>query len=184
MAPEKNYALLFRAYAAIRAARPACRFVLVGDGPLRPRLERGHPEAIFTGFVSRGELARHYASADIYVHASLSETYGNVLAEAMASGLAVAGFDYAAARELVRDGANGLCVPVSRPDALVGAAVRLAMDDDLRGRLRTAAAAAVEERSWARVISRFEADLQRVAAGEGGGVGWLATVGDAARMQA
>ena len=164
MAPEKNYTLIFRAYALMRAANPRCRCVLVGDGPLRPRLQREHPEALFTGFVPRDELARHYASADIYVHASLTETFGNVLTEAMASGLAVAGFDYAAAREFIRDGENGLAVPRDRPDALVAAAVRLVTDHTLRSRLRRAAAAAVEAQSWSTVIARFEADLLDVVA--------------------
>lgn len=93
LAAEKNYPLLFQAYAAMRAVNPACRFVLVGDGPLRESLERSYPSFRFTGFIPRAELARHYASADIYIHASLTETFGNVLTEAMASGLAVAGFD-------------------------------------------------------------------------------------------
>ena len=164
MAPEKNYGLLLEVYAAMRKAQPRCRWVIVGDGPLRPRLQREHPQAVFTGFVPRDELARHFASADIYVHASLTETFGNVLTEAMASGLAVAGFDYAAAREFVRDGENGLVAPVSRPAALVGAAVRLASDQALRARLRAAAAAAVGRQSWMDVVGRFEAELMRVAA--------------------
>lgn len=159
MAAEKNYGLLFTAFEAMRVANPRCRFVLVGDGPLRARLQRDHPHCVFTGFVSRGELARHYASADIYIHASLTETFGNVLTEAMASGLAVAGFDYAAARQFVRHGANGLSVPAERPDALVDSAVLLASDDFLRMQLRTAARAAVERQSWENVIGRFEADL-------------------------
>jgi glycosyltransferase involved in cell wall biosynthesis len=167
MAPEKNYGLLFRAYEAMRRGHPRCRFVLVGDGPLSPGLRRGHPEAIFTGFVPRDELARHFASADIYVHASLTETFGNVLTEAMASGLAVAAFDYAAAREFIRNGVSGLAVPVSRPDALVDAAVRLAADPGLRDRLRSAAAAAVLRQSWEDVVGRFEAELIRVANGGG-----------------
>jgi len=57
-----------------------------------------------------------------------AETFGNVLTEAMASGLAVAGFNYAAALKFVRDGENGLTVPCDQPDALVRAAVRLAND--------------------------------------------------------
>jgi len=115
MAAEKNYPLLFRAFAAMRAANPACRFVLVGDGPLRAGLQRAHPDCIFAGFVPRDELARHYASADVYVHASLTETFGNVLTEAMASGLAVAGFDYAAARQFLRHEDNGLSSDATIP---------------------------------------------------------------------
>jgi glycosyltransferase involved in cell wall biosynthesis len=164
LAVEKNYDLLFRAYAAARAARPESRFVIVGDGPLRAGLERAHPECIFTGFIPRDDLARHCASADIYIHASLTETFGNVLTEAMASGLAVAGFDYAAARQFVRSGENGISMPVDQPGALVAAAVRLASDGDLRRRLRRAARTTLEAQSWETVIVRFEADLARVVA--------------------
>ena len=168
MAAEKNYGLLFRTFAAMRAANPRCRFVLVGDGPLRVRLQRENPTVVFTGFISRDDLARHYASADIYIHASLTETFGNVLTEAMASGLAVAGFDYAAARQFVRHGENGLAVPCAQPDTLVEAAVLLASDEFLRAQVRPAARIAVEAQSWESVIGRFEADLVAVATGRVG----------------
>jgi glycosyltransferase involved in cell wall biosynthesis len=165
MAAEKNYPLLFRVYDAMRAANPRCRFVVAGEGPLRPRLEREHPECLFAGFFSRDEIGRYYASADIYVHASLTETFGNVLTEAMASGAAVAAFDYAAARQFVRDGENGLTAPCDRPEALVAAAVRLAADASLRDTLRRAARAAVEAQAWEKVIASFEADLALIAGG-------------------
>ncbi len=167
MAPEKNYPLLYRAYAAMRAANPRLRFVLAGDGPLRARLMRDGPHCIFAGFFSRQEIGRYYASADIYLHASLSETFGNVLTEAMASGLAVAGFDYAAASQFVRHGQNGFAVPCDHPDALIDAAVQLGADSALRDRLRSAARASVEAQSWESVIVRFESDLL-AAAGQGG----------------
>ena len=160
MAAEKNYPLLFRAYAAMKRANPACRFVLAGEGPLKRALMRAHPDCVFAGFFSRDEIGRYYASADIYVHASLTETFGNVLTEAMASGLAAAGFDYAAARIFMRDGETGLTAPCEQPDGLVAAAVRLATEPALRARLRAAARLAVEAQSWERVIARFESDLE------------------------
>ena len=160
MAAEKNYPLLFRAYAAMKRANPACRFVLAGEGPLKRALMRAHPDCVFAGFFSRDEIGRYYASADIYVHASLTETFGNVLTEAMASGLAAAGFDYAAARIFMRDGETGLTAPCEQPDGLVAAAVRLATEPALRARLRVAARLAVEAQSWERVIARFESDLE------------------------
>lgn len=164
MAAEKNYPLHFRAFAAMRAANPACRFVLVGDGPLREKYAREFPACRFTGFIPREELARHYASADVYLHASLTETFGNVLTEAMASGLAVAGFDYAAARQFLRNGEHGLSAPCDQPEALLAAAVRLATDAPLRTRLGAAARATIEPQSWTNVIARFESDLLGVVA--------------------
>lgn len=163
MAAEKNYGLLFRAYEAMRAANPRLRFVLAGEGPLRARLQREHPECIFAGFFSREEIGRYYASADIYIHASMSETFGNVLTEAMASGLAVAGFDYAAARRFVRHGSSGLAVPFGDEEALIDAAELLATDDLLRAQVRAGARPAVETQSWDKVIARFEADLLAVS---------------------
>jgi glycosyltransferase involved in cell wall biosynthesis len=159
MAAEKNYPLLFCAYRAMRTVNPGLRFVLVGDGPLRPALQAAHPECIFTGFIPREALSHHYASADVYVHASLTETFGNVLTEALASGLAVASFDYAAARQFMRHGENGLAVPRHQPEALVAAATELARDGALRDRLRPAAAASFNDQSWANVVLGFETDL-------------------------
>lgn len=165
LAAEKNYALLFRTYAAMRAINPRLRCVLVGDGPLRSRLQREHPECVFPGSFNRQEIGRSYASADLYIHASLSETFGNVVTEAMASGLAVTGFDYAAARQFIRHETNGLLAPCDQPDALVRTAERLIADRELRVRLGSAARAAVERQSWASVVERFERDLA-IAAGE------------------
>jgi glycosyltransferase involved in cell wall biosynthesis len=164
MAPEKDYDLLFRCYAAMRAVNPGLRFVLAGEGPLRAGLERAHPECHFAGFLSRPEIGAYYASADLYIHASRTETFGNVLTEAMASGLAVAGFDYAAARQFVRHGESGLVAPLDAPEALVAAAEMLAGDPFLRAQLGRAARLAVEQHSWERVIADFERDLLQAAA--------------------
>ncbi len=162
IAAEKNYPLLFRAFDAIRAANPKCRFVLQGDGPLRAALQSAHGYALFTGFVPHEELAAVYASSDVYLHASLTETFGNVLTEAMASGLAVAGFDYAAARQFIRNGENGISMRRDDPDAFVRAGVELATRPALRDRLRAAARSSLLEQSWENVVGQFEADLLRV----------------------
>ncbi|MEO6002132.1 MAG: glycosyltransferase family 1 protein [Opitutus sp.] len=162
MASEKNYPLLLRAFRAMRTANPRVRCVLAGEGPLRAQLERDHPEHVFAGFFSRGEIGRYYASADIYVHASLTETFGNVLTEAMASGLAVAGFDYAAARQFIKNKINGLTVGMNDEEALVTAALRLATDRGLRDELRSRARTALLDQSWEKVIERFATDLSSV----------------------
>lgn len=161
MAEEKNYPLLLETFRAMRAAEPRLRCVLVGDGPLRPKLKRDFPWASFAGFMDRPQLARYYASADIYVHPSLTETFGNVLTEAMASGLAVAAFDYAAARQFIRTGVNGIAVPRDRPADLIAAAVRLATEPELRARLGSAATNLARELSWEAVVARFEEELDQ-----------------------
>ncbi|EIP96908.1 glycosyltransferase [Opitutaceae bacterium TAV1] len=159
----RNQEGLAAAWLAMQQANPRCRFVIVGDGPMRAAFERGYPGFVFTGYLSREELARHFASADIYLHATLGETFGNVVIEAMASGLAVAGFDYAAARKYVSTGKNGIIVPYGAGAALADAGVWLATDARLRRQLGRAARATMEEHSWDAVIGRFESDLHAAA---------------------
>ncbi len=165
LAPEKNYPLLFETYRAMKRANPRCVFVLVGDGPLRESLAKEHPDYLFEGAVSGRDIGRCYASADVYVHASRSETFGNVLTEALASGLAVAGFEYAAARQFVRHGESGLLAPLAQPERLVAEAERLAADETLRALLRKGAPAAVAAQCWERVVADLEMEFQRIAAG-------------------
>ncbi len=162
MAPEKNYPLRFRTFDAVRSAVPGARLVLVGDGPQLARLQASRPDAIYTGFYLGPNLARHYASGDLYLHASVTETFGNVIPEAMASGLAVSGFNYAAAQEFIRHDDNGLVAPLGDEQAFVANAIRLALNPALRLRLATAARQTAERISWDTVIGRFEVDLLEI----------------------
>jgi glycosyltransferase involved in cell wall biosynthesis len=164
MAAEKNYPLLFRAFDALRAREPRARLVLVGDGPLLASLQRQRPDAVFTGFYTGENLARHYASGDVYLHASVTETFGNVITEALASGLAVGGFDYAAAREFVRHGENGLVAAPGDEAAFIAHAVRLAGDAALRARLGAAARVTAMGLGWDAVIDGFAGDLAEAVA--------------------
>jgi glycosyltransferase involved in cell wall biosynthesis len=159
MAAEKNYPLVFRAFAAIRGDHPRARLVLVGDGPLLTSLQKQQPEAVFTGFYTGANLARYYASGDIYLHASTTETFGNVVLEAMASGLALGAFHYAAAREFVQPGRSGLTCALGDEDTFLAQARRLAGDDALRRELGAAAREEALRRSWDAVIDGFLGDL-------------------------
>jgi len=159
IAPEKNYPLLFRAFDAVKAVEPRARLVLVGDGPRLSAYQRQRPDVIFTGFYTGLNLARHYASGDLYLHASSTETFGNVITEALASGLAVSAFDYAAAHEFIRHEENGLVAPADDEVTFFANARRLVTDRSLRQRLRAAAPAAVHNRPWDAVIDGFAADL-------------------------
>ncbi|MGS2744851.1 glycosyltransferase family 4 protein [Halomonas sp. LS-001] len=125
LAAEKNLTLLQEAYQAMHNVRPDMAFVVVGDGPARQSLEQALPEAHFTGFIAQETLARYYASADIFVFPSLSETWGNVVTEAMASGLAVVAYQQAASAILINHQINGLCVPAHDADGFCQAAVSL-----------------------------------------------------------
>ncbi len=165
LAAEKNYRLLFRTYDAIRAVHPSARFVVVGDGPLRRRFERRYPWCHFTGFLPRPQLAATYASADLFLYPSVTETFGNVVTEAMASGLPVVAFNYAAAARYLRHEQNGYLVPLENRDAFLLGALQLASDSLLRQALGRAARLTAEGISWDAVIDGFERDLALVATG-------------------
>lgn len=167
LAPEKNLSLAEMAFDSIAAALPSARMVWVGDGPARVAMQERHPQHHFVG-VQRGKaLAMHYASADVFLFPSLTETYGNVVAEAMASGLAVVAYRSAAASELIQDGVNGVTVSPGDRVAFVAAARRVAEDASLRRRLATQACVSVQSRSWDQVLRHFEAALNEVRAAQG-----------------
>jgi glycosyltransferase involved in cell wall biosynthesis len=163
VAPEKNLDLTCRAFDAIRAACPQARMVWVGDGPAAARLRRERPRDHFAGTRTGADLAAHYASADLFLFGSLSETYGNVVAEAMASGLAVVAYRSAAAAELIEDGFSGRSVPPGDVPAFTAAALDLARDDDLRRAIGRRARLDVEVRGWTAVVERFEGVLRQAA---------------------
>ncbi|MBB5941320.1 glycosyltransferase family 1 protein [Xanthomonas sp. 3307] len=161
IASEKNLPLAVRAFRQLQQLRPRARFVWVGDGPLRERLAQENPDFIFCG-VQRGDaLARHFASGDLFLFPSRSETFGNVTLEAMASGLATVAFDYGAAREYLRDGSNGAAV--ADDDAFIAAALHLGSDETLRRRLGAAACASIQQLRPERVVADFDALLNQLA---------------------
>lgn len=165
-AAEKNIPLSIRAWEAARSARPTLKMVVVGDGPVLPKLKRQFPEVHFAGMRYDEDLARHYASADFFIFASSSETFGNVVVEAMASGLAVLTYDYAAGRQFIQSGENGLLVPLADADAFVSQATKALSESTDLGRLGRAARKTVETYPWHKTIARFEALLRKVAKGE------------------
>ena len=167
LAKEKNVGLVVSAFRAIHSRNPRSKLVLVGDGPLRKALEESCPEAHFAGIRKGEDLAAHYASADLFLFASMTETFGNVVPEAMASGLAVVSYDCAAARELIVSGDNGLLVPTGDDIAFVNASVSLALDVPRTQRLRTAAVDSVAHRGWDSIYDSFVQTLRSVLEGHG-----------------
>ncbi len=158
LAGEKNLPLAVRAFRRIQQVRPKARFVFVGDGPLRERLQRENPDFIFAGIQRGDALARHFASGDLFLFPSRSETFGNVTLEAMASGLATVAFDYGAARQYLRHGVSGAAV--NEDAAFIESAVRLAEDDALRQGMGAAAHASMQQLHPERVVADFEAVLR------------------------
>ncbi|PTT84696.1 glycoside hydrolase, partial [Pelomonas sp. HMWF004] len=164
LAPEKNTPLALQTFERLSARHPGLRMVVVGDGPLRAQLQRAHPSVYFAGMQTGVALARHYASADVFLFPSLTDTFGNVTLEALASGLAVAAFDTGAAALHVRDGVSGCLAPL-RANPLEAAdtfldATRRALDAAVPGSmLRLEARLAACQADWGGVLRRFERQL-------------------------
>ena len=154
VAPEKNFELAMKTFEQMRQAVPDVQCVVIGDGPLRLKLAVKYPWAHFVGVQSGEELAKHYASSDVLIFPSETETFGNVLLEAMASGLATVSYDYAASALHVKNEENGL--KTSKGDELTFInhslqALSLTSDDDLRKSARNTA----ETLGWDHVVDSF-----------------------------
>lgn len=145
IAPEKNLDLLTRAFRALQLVRPQARMIIVGDGPALPGLRAQNPDFIFAGMRRGEDLATHFASGDLFLFPSLTETFGNVTLEAMASGVAAVAFDYGAAREHLQDGQSGAAVPFGDADAFTRASLALATNEGERQRFAHAALAHVQD---------------------------------------
>ena len=159
VAAEKNVELGLRAFERARAVRPGTRMIVVGDGPARAALEKSHPDVQFVGVRRGAELAAHYASADVFLFPSLSDTFGNVVMEALASGLPVVAFDTAAPAEHVVDAVSGRLVAPGDENAYIAAvADTVAAGTDLAP-MRDAAVIAARRAGWPEILARFESRL-------------------------
>lgn len=151
---EKGLDVFAEAFGAIAKKHPNARALIVGDGPERPRFAQKLPGAAFTGYVQGDELARAYASADIFLNPSITETFGNVTLEAMASGLPAVCAEAAGSVSLVEDGKTGfLCPPQSGAAGFADALGKLAENPELRRRMGSSARARSLEFRWDAVLS-------------------------------
>lgn len=151
IAPEKNLSLAVDAFYAIKQYQPSARFILVGDGPIRQQLEQEHPDFIFCGMKTGEDLYQHYASGDIFLSPSTTETFGNTLLEAMASGLAVLSYDYAAAKEHIIHKQNGVKAPFENEEAFIELAIELAKNSKQRKAISQQAYDSIRHNSWKKV---------------------------------
>ena len=134
--------------------------IVVGDGPQRAALEQQLPDAVFCG-MQRGEsLAAHYASADLFVFPSLTETFGNVVLEALASGLGVIAYDEAAAAQHIRHGHNGALAMPGDEVGFIDAARWVLEDSETLRRVRLNARQHASRQGWEAIIDVFERQLR------------------------
>ena len=176
IAAEKNLAVAVEAYRAIKRFNDRIRFVLVGDGPQRQSLQRENPDLIFAGMRMGEELGKYYASADVFLFPSETETFGNVTLEAMASGLVVIAYNYACAKLHITHGETGILVRFGDANSFVSTASALVREPQTIKRIRQQGRQYVSYLGWERVVERFEALLLsagRQGRGEAGSAGSL-----------
>lgn len=152
---EKNLDLFAAACRRLLAAGVKVRPLIVGDGPYAEMMKELLPEGIYTGSLHGEELASAYASADLFVFPSTTDTFGNVVIEAQASGLPVIVSDVGGPRDLVEDGTDGRITKGLDLDALTAAIRQLVEDAPLRQRMGVASRARVAERDWSRAARLF-----------------------------
>lgn len=164
LSPEKEIHILIQNYAAMRRVEPRnVKLVIVGSGPDRARLEAldETQEVIFMGSLSGKNLAEAYASADVFVFASQVETFGNVVLEAMASGLPVVAYDYACAHQYIQHGVTGWLSPLGQPATFIQAMRQLSGVKQLR-QMGQRARQCVEHDGWQYPVQQMEQALYRV----------------------
>jgi len=162
LAAEKNLGLLIKTYERLKAQDSKVRLLLVGDGPEKAAMQARVPDAIFAGMQTGEDLARHYASADLFVFPSKTETFGNVTLEAMASGLPVIAFDYAAAAQYVTP-QTGCLVDLDRDEDFVHECLRMhrlfMQNPSVFTAMGSKSRSRAERESWPDVVKQFESLL-------------------------
>lgn len=154
LAPEKRLSLLLEAFPRIRTqASVEVGLVLVGGGPMEAALRRNPiPGVHLAGYLTGVELARAYASADLFAFPSDTETFGNVVLEAMASGLPVVGVDRGGVRDSILPGQTGWLTPPGQVEPFAEALLGLVEDRYLRVRMGARGRTEAEGRSWPRIL--------------------------------
>jgi len=152
---EKDLDLLVEAYRRLRDEGLAIQLFIVGHGPYSDTLHESLPEAFFTGYLTGKELAAAYASSDIFVFPSTTDTFGNVIIEAQASGVPVVVSDSGGPKELVENNENGLITKSHDADDLARAIRELVLDSDRRKRMGNHARESVINRTWPNAFRKF-----------------------------
>jgi len=152
---EKDLDLLAEAYRRLRDEGLSVQLCVVGHGPYAREFSESLPEALFTGYLTGGELAAAYASADIFVFPSTTDTFGNVIIEAQASGVPVIVSDSGGPKELVENNRNGLITKSHDVEDLTRAIRELVADPDRRKRMGNLARESVIDRTWPTAFRKF-----------------------------
>lgn len=159
MAPEKNLEQVLKVFDALQFMGDQVKLVMVGDGPLKEQFKFRYPEVIFPGMLSQSELASYYASSDLFVFPSQTETFGNVTLEALASGIPVLAFDCAAARDWVQPNLNGWLIAEDRPDEFASKAVEIFKSENLLAEVTASTRKQTVHLDWDQIAEQVESVL-------------------------
>lgn len=170
VAPEKNTGLAIRAFRSIQQFMSGAAMIVAGDGPQKEQLERENPDINFTGFQNRQQLSELYRKSDIFLFPSLTDTYGNVVAEAAASQMAVVAYNRGAANELLTDGISGFLADGDSDDEFLRITINAVQcfvqsPSVFRG-IRRSARMMAEHNSWDEITALLEKNYTDIVQGK------------------
>jgi glycosyltransferase involved in cell wall biosynthesis len=152
---EKNLDVAVRAVSRLRKEGLPVRLLIVGDGPYLKELRHIAPEACYTGYLKGKELGAAYASSDVFIFPSTTDTFGNVVLEAQAAGLPCVVSDQGGPAELITHGVEGFVTRSLDVDDFAEAIRRLATDSELRCQMGDHARQRVQDRNWSNAFRQF-----------------------------
>ena len=161
IAAEKNIPLAINAFKRIKADNPDASCIFVGDGPEKYRLEKKHPDFKFVGTQTGESLAKYYASGDLFIFPSLTETFGNVIPEAMASSLIPIAFNYAAPKALIQNKVNGYLADYNDSDSYIKTIDDALSQKNEWAKIRNKARQTTEQLNWINIVENFAQELHK-----------------------
>jgi len=163
LAKEKNLPVLLRVFEKLQQRLPAVKLLLVGDGPIRNSIEKTKPEGVICVGYKRGEaLAEHFASADLFLFPSVTETFGNVVIEGLSCGVPVVGFRAGGVPHSVHHGENGLLAEPEDEESFLSNAEKLCRDKELRRNMSEEARRYARTQNWDRIFEELFASYRQV----------------------
>lgn len=161
IAAEKNIPLAIQAFKKIKAANPDTACIFVGDGPEKYRLQNKYPEFAFVGMQTGEKLSEYYASGDLFIFPSLTETFGNVIPEAMASSLIPIAFNYAAPKALIENNVNGYLADYNDSDSFLKTIDHALDKKNEWSKIRKNARQTAENLNWKNIVKGFAGELNQ-----------------------
>ena len=161
IAAEKNIPLAIHAFNRIKADNPNASCIFVGDGPEKHRLEKKYPEFKFVGTQTGEQLANYYASGDLFIFPSLTETFGNVIPEAMASSIIPIAFNYAAPKALITHKTNGYLADYNNSNSFIETIDLALSQKNNWPEMRKKARQTAEQLNWINIVENFAQELHK-----------------------